>query len=110
MESSFHDPDLRVLEQEEDETSAVDFTFTENEFYGIDVVDSAATSIGFPIRNMHTISESGHTGDVLASIHGTIALLKHLDNMHGGQGASADDFKKGHPRLDQSNHMNYETV
>ena len=45
MESSFHDPDLRVLEQEEDETSAVDFTFTENEFYGIDVVDSAPLQI-----------------------------------------------------------------
>ena len=69
-------------------------------------VDSAATSIGFPIRNMHTISESGHTGDVLASIYGTIALLKYLDNMHGGMGASADDFKKGHPRLDQASSIN----
>ena len=56
-------------------------------------VDSASTSIGFPIRNMHTISESGHTGDVLAAIHGTVALLKYLDGNNG------HDFKKGHPIL-----------
>ncbi len=31
-------------------------------------VDCAATSVGFPIRNMHTISELAHTGDVLASL------------------------------------------
>ena len=31
-------------------------------------VDCAATSVGFPIRNMHTISELGHTGDVVACI------------------------------------------
>ena len=38
-------------------------------------IDAAATSVGFPIRNMHTISESGHTGDVLASIHGIVAAV-----------------------------------
>lgn len=65
-------------------------------------VDSAATSIGFPIRNMHTISESGYTGDVLAAIHGTVALLNHLNKMNGGKGATAEDFKSGHPRLDQA--------
>ncbi len=62
--------------------------------------DAAATSIGFPIRNMHTISESGHTGDVLCAIHATVGLLQHLDGMNGGKGASRDDFKNGHARLD----------
>ena len=62
-------------------------------------VDSAATSIGFPIRNMHTISETGHTGDILASIHGTFALLKHMDEMNSGKGLKPEDFKKGHPDL-----------
>jgi putative aminopeptidase FrvX len=38
-------------------------------------VDSAATSLGFPIRNMHTISELGHTGDVIACIHALKAAL-----------------------------------
>jgi putative aminopeptidase FrvX len=64
-------------------------------------IDSAATSIGIPIRNMHTISESGHTGDVLASIHATYQLLRHLDGMNGGKGASSEDFRAGHPRLDR---------
>ena len=63
-------------------------------------IDSAATSIGFPIRNMHTISESGHTGDVLASIHVLFGLLKKMNNMNGGKGIGSDDFKSGHPRLD----------
>ena len=31
-------------------------------------VDCAATSVGFPIRNMHTASELAHTGDVLCAI------------------------------------------
>ena len=65
-------------------------------------IDSAATSIGFPIRNMHTISESGHTGDVLGSVHSTFRVLQHLDGMNGGKGATADDFRTGHPRLDQA--------
>ncbi len=63
-------------------------------------VDTAATSIGFPIRNMHTISECGHTGDVIAATHACVALLQKLDGMNGGSGASADDFREGHPRLD----------
>ena len=54
-------------------------------------IDSAATSIGFPIRNMHTISESGHTGDVLGSIHSTFRVLQHLDGMNGGKGATAEE-------------------
>ncbi len=59
-------------------------------------VDSAATSIGFPIRNMHTISECGHTGDVLAAVHGTVALLELLEE----RGITAADFRDNHPRLD----------
>ena len=62
--------------------------------------DSAATSIGFPIRNMHTISECGHTGDVLAAIHALYQLLDHLNGMNDGKGVTADDFRGGHPRLD----------
>ena len=61
-------------------------------------VDSAATSVGFPIRNMHTISETGHTRDVLAAIHATVETLKLVDS----QKMTADDFRAGHPRLDQS--------
>ena len=60
-------------------------------------VDAAATSIGFPIRNMHTISESAHTGDILAAIHALEATLRSMD----AQGYSADDFRSSHPRLDQ---------
>ena len=53
-------------------------------------VDAAATSIGFPIRNMHTISESAHTGDILAAIHALEATLRRMD----AQGYSADDFRR----------------
>lgn len=70
-------------------------------------IDAAATSIGFPIRNMHTISESGHTGDVLASIHATAKLLEHMDQMNDGAGISSEDFKAGHPRLDQAAPLSY---
>ena len=63
-------------------------------------IDSAATSIGFPIRNMHTMSESGHTGDVLAAIHGIVETLRTMDSMHEGAGIRAEDFRTGHPRLD----------
>ena len=63
-------------------------------------VDSASTSIGFPIRNMHTISETGHTADVLAAIHGMVETFKAMDKMNRGKGISRDDLKGGHPRLD----------
>lgn len=65
-------------------------------------IDSAATSIGFPIRNMHTMSECGHTGDVLAAIHVIFETLRRLDAMNGGAGVRAEDFRRGHPRLDQA--------
>jgi len=42
-------------------------------------IDSASASIGFPIRNMHTISESGHTGDVDAAIHALYQTIVHMD-------------------------------
>ncbi len=61
-------------------------------------IDSAATSIGFPTRNMHTITESGHTGDVLAAIHvikETIMDMDAEDNL-------TESFKTTHPRLDNT--------
>lgn len=65
-------------------------------------VDSASISIGFPIRNMHTISETGHTTDVLAAIHGMVATFQAMDKMNKGKGISKDDLKNGHPRLDSA--------
>ena len=65
-------------------------------------IDSASTSIGFPIRNMHTISETGHTTDVLGAIQGMIETFKAMDKMNRGKGISRDDLKDGHPRLDEA--------
>ena len=63
--------------------------------------DCAVCSIGFPIRNMHTISESAHTGDVLAAIHGIEATLRKMNGMNGGSGVTRDDFRNRHVRLDE---------
>ncbi|MDN2480852.1 M20/M25/M40 family metallo-hydrolase [Vibrio agarivorans] len=63
-------------------------------------VDSAAISIGYPIRNMHTSSESAHTGDLLASIHAIAGLLREFNAMNSGQGITRDDLKNSHIRLD----------
>lgn len=63
-------------------------------------VDAASTSIGFPIRNMHTISETGHTADVIAAIHLLAETLFEMDAAHDGKGVTRDDFRGGHPRLD----------
>ncbi len=65
-------------------------------------VDAAATAIGFPIRYMHTISETGHTGDILAATHAVFETLRHMDAMHDGAGIRADDLRAGHPRLDEA--------
>jgi putative aminopeptidase FrvX len=65
-------------------------------------IDSAATSIGFPIRNMHTISETGHTLDILAAIHGMEATLREMDNMNRGKGLSRNDLQSEHPRLNEA--------
>lgn len=63
-------------------------------------IDCAATSIGFPIRNMHTISETGHTGDLLASIYAMFYLLQSMDQAENGQGLTQTAYHQGHPRLD----------
>ncbi|SHJ37001.1 endoglucanase [Rubritalea squalenifaciens DSM 18772] len=64
--------------------------------------DSASTSIGFPIRNMHTISETGHTSDVIGAVHAMVALFREMDKMNRGKGITRDDLKNTHPRLDQA--------
>ncbi len=73
-------------------------------------IDSASASIGFPIRNMHTISESGHTGDVDAAIHAIYQTLVHMDSMNGGTGITGSDLKQSHPRLDQSASLPHQAV
>jgi len=60
-------------------------------------IDCAATSVGFPIRNMHTISESGHTGDVAAAIHAIAQTILDMDS----EKDLKESFKTTHPRLDQ---------
>jgi endoglucanase len=62
--------------------------------------DSAVTSVGFPIRNMHTISETGHTKDILAAIAGMEATFLDLDKMNRNKGITRDDLKNNHARLD----------
>lgn len=70
-------------------------------------IDSACTSIGFPIRNMHTISESGHTGDVDAAIHAIYQTLLQMDGMNGGSGITADYLRDSHPRLDEASELTH---
>ncbi len=60
--------------------------------------DAATTSIGFPIRNMHTISESGNTGDVLAAVHGITAVIQAMDAAN----MTRRDFEAAHIRLDHA--------
>ncbi len=62
--------------------------------------DSASISVGFPIRNMHTISETGHTKDILAAIAGMEATFRDLDKMNRNKGITTDDLKNNHARLD----------
>lgn len=61
-------------------------------------IDCAATSIGFPIRNMHTISESANTSDVLAATHVIFESAKSMDKIK----QLREHFKSGHPRLDEA--------
>ncbi|AWV88212.1 M28 family peptidase [Bradymonas sediminis] len=65
-------------------------------------VDAAATSIGFPTRNMHTISEVGNTSDVLASIHVITLALQAMDAADDGKGSLRAEFENNHPRLDEA--------
>lgn len=60
-------------------------------------VDCAATSVGFPIRNMHTISELAHTGDVLGCVE---ALHGWLEDIVADE-LSVTDYADGHPRYVQ---------
>ncbi len=72
-------------------------------------VDSAATSVGFPTRNMHTISESAHTGDVLAAVHVLTAVLLAMDVEEDLE----ENFRTAHPRLDLTTaltHQGYEKL
>ncbi len=61
-------------------------------------IDCAATSVGFPTRNMHTISESGHTGDVIAAIEVLKETLLAMDKVED----LTEAFKTSHPRLDNT--------
>ena len=68
-------------------------------------IDCAATSIGFPIRNMHTISESAHTGDVLAATHAIYETAKAMDKIK----QLREHFKSNHPRLDEANTITHKS-
>jgi len=68
-------------------------------------IDCAATSIGFPIRNMHTISESGHTGDLLAAIHVIYETALAMDKIKDLR----KHFKTNHPRLDQASTLSHKS-
>merc|ERR1711924_210509 len=61
-------------------------------------IDCAATSVGFPIRNMHTTSELAHTGDVLGCLHALRATLE----LMAKEQTTSDFFKLNHPRLDRA--------
>jgi len=61
-------------------------------------IDAAVTSIGVPIRNMHTVSETGHTGDLLAATHLVAETLLAMD----AADMKSDDLREGHPRLDMA--------
>lgn len=65
-------------------------------------IDSASASIGFPIRNMHTISETGHTGDVDAAIHAIYQTMRYMDGMNDGSGITGNDLCDSHPRLNEA--------
>jgi putative aminopeptidase FrvX len=68
-------------------------------------VDAASASVGFPVRNMHTISECGHTGDVLGCVHALHGLVERLESDGGFQ---ANDLKEMHPRLDLADPKEWE--
>lgn len=71
-------------------------------------VDAAATSIGFPTRNMHTISEVGNTSDVLASIHVITLALQAMDAADDGKGSLRAEFENNHPRLDEATSLGHQ--
>jgi endoglucanase len=67
-------------------------------------IDSAATSVGFPTRNMHTISESGNTSDVLAAIHVLSNTLLAMDK----ESDLRKNFRETHPRLDITSEITHQ--
>ncbi|ERS88978.1 M20/M25/M40 family metallo-hydrolase [Halomonas sp. PBN3] len=67
-------------------------------------VDCVATSIGFPIRNMHTISESGNTRDVMAAIHAITRSVQALDALPDPH----REFLDHHPRLDEAGALGHQ--
>jgi putative aminopeptidase FrvX len=71
-------------------------------------VDCAATSIGFPIRNMHTISETGNTSDVLAATHAIARALETMDDLDDGKGKLRRHFQSNHPRLDRAEALGHQ--
>ncbi len=73
-------------------------------------VDCVATSIGFPIRNMHTISEAGNTSDVLAAVHAIKHTVQALDQLDDGHGALHRLFEDNHPRLDQADKLSHQSA
>ena len=56
-------------------------------------VDCAATSVGFPIRNMHTTSELAHTADVLGCVEALHAWLE----VAAADGLSTADLEEVRP-------------
>ena len=71
-------------------------------------IDAAVTSVGVPIRNMHTISETGHTGDLLAATHLVTEAIRAMDSFNGGSGMTSDDLRSGHPRLDRAESLGWQ--
>ena len=67
-------------------------------------VDCAATSVGFPIRNMHTISETGNTKDLLAAVHALAGTIRALDALPD----PGRTFRDNHPRLDQAGGLGHQ--
>lgn len=67
-------------------------------------VDCVATSVGFPIRNMHTISETANTRDVLAAIHAITDSLQALDALDDPH----REFLDNHPRLDEADALGHQ--
>jgi hypothetical protein len=58
---------------------------------------------------MHTISESGHTGDVLAALHLLHHTLLAMDAM-GEHGMADADLLDTHPRLDQASPLAHQAL
>lgn len=54
--------------------------------------DIAVTSIGYPIRNMHTISEIGSTQDILAATYATKYVIEEMNKMNNGKGMTVSIF------------------